>query len=114
MKVGKCGSVWKCESVKVLLDSRTFVEIRALSRFVAIRASFGRLLAKKRWEGAQKHFKGPGLVVWKYESIKVWKGGMGSMKVAKYERMKVLKYERVEVCESVKVWMCESVKVWKC
>ena len=86
-----CESVEVCESVKVLLDSRTFVEIRALSRFVAIRASFGRLLAKKRWEGAQKHFKGPGLVVWKYESIKVWKGGMGSMKVSKYESIKVWK-----------------------
>ena len=60
-KVLKCVKV--CESMKVLLDSRTFVAIRALSLFVAIRAFLGGFLAKKRWDGAQKHFKGPGWVV---------------------------------------------------
>ena len=37
-----------------ILDSRTFVAKSALSRF------WGALLAKIWWEGAQKHFKGPG------------------------------------------------------
>ena len=40
-----------------ILDSRTFVAKSALSR---LRALWGALLAKIWWEGAQKHFKGPG------------------------------------------------------
>ena len=40
-----------------ILDSRTFVAKSALSR---LRAFWGALLAKIWWEGAQKHFKGPG------------------------------------------------------
>ena len=43
-----------------ILDSRTFVAKSALSR---LRAFWGALLAKIWWEGAQKHFKGPGLMV---------------------------------------------------
>ena len=41
-----------------ILDSRTFVAKSALSR---LRAFWGALLAKIWWEGAQKHFKGPGV-----------------------------------------------------
>ena len=41
-----------------ILDSRTFVVKSALSR---LRAFWGALLAKSWWEGAQKHFKGPGV-----------------------------------------------------
>ena len=40
-----------------ILDSRTFVAKSGLSR---LRAFWGALLAKIWWEGAQKHFKGPG------------------------------------------------------
>ena len=40
-----------------LLDLRTFVVKSALSR---LRAFWGALLAKILWEGAHKHFKGPG------------------------------------------------------
>ena len=40
-----------------ILDSRTIVAKSALSRLRAFR---GALLAKMWWEGAQKHFKGPG------------------------------------------------------
>ena len=40
-----------------IIDSRTFVAKSALSR---LRAFWGALLAKIWWEGAQKHFKGPG------------------------------------------------------
>ena len=41
----------------VILNSRTFVAKSALSQ---LRAFLGALLAKIWWEGAQKHFKGPG------------------------------------------------------
>ena len=44
-----------------ILDSRTFVAKSALSR---LRAFWGALLAKIWWEGAQKHFKGPGIALW--------------------------------------------------
>ena len=40
-----------------ILDSRTFVAKLALSR---LRVFWGVLLAKIWWEGAHKHFKGPG------------------------------------------------------
>ena len=55
--------VLKVVLVVITLHSCTFVAIRALSLFVAIRAFLGGFLAKKRWDGAQKHFKGPGWVV---------------------------------------------------
>ena len=41
-----------------ILDLRTFVAKSALSR---LRAFVGALLAKIWWEGARKHFIGPGL-----------------------------------------------------
>ena len=40
-----------------ILDSRTFVAKSALSR---LHAFWGTLLVKIWWEGARKHFKGPG------------------------------------------------------
>ena len=42
----------------IIIDLRTFVAKSPLPR---LRAFVGALLAKIWWEGAQKHFKGPGL-----------------------------------------------------
>ena len=52
-----------------ILDSRTFVAKSALSR---LRAFLGALLAKIWWEGAQKHFKGPGCQIpWPWIAVLV-------------------------------------------